>query len=151
MIKLLFFIVIIACGAGFGLTWVSSRLPQENEFITGKVPSPKPNGDYKGSALYTGPWRGKSFDASKSAGINLIEEKGKVVKKFSFKTYIGKGIQDTEKDVMKLDYNVPQNPFWMHPLVDEIVQVSKNKYLGKIEVSVIPSKPFTLGFFYLEK
>lgn len=117
-------------------------------FLSGKVPNPKPNGFYRGSLkrLKT-PWQGKKFDEGTSTGINLIN--GKEV--YPFKTYVGKGLKDKNLNVLKIDYNTPENPFWVRLILDEIVQISPNKYLGKVHLKIIPGLPFTLGYFNLEK
>lgn len=123
-------------------------LTNQKLFISGKVPSPKPNGFYKGYLV--GPktfWQGKKFDSVSSTGINLI--RGKEV--YPFKTYVGKGLKDKDLDVLKIDYNIPRNPFWVRFILDEIVQIGVNKYLGKVHLKIIPGFPLTLGYFRLEK
>lgn len=117
-------------------------------FLTGTFPSPPPDGFYKGSiqALET-KWKGKIFDASSSSGINVVEEK----KIFPFKTYKNKGLTDKNLDVLTLDYNLPQNPFWVRAVVDEVVQHTLSKFTGKVYLKLIPGFPFPVGFFKLEK
>lgn len=116
-------------------------------FLSGIFPSPLPEGFYKGSvqALNTS-WKGKVFDASHSAGINLFGDK----KVYPFKTYKGKGLQDTNLDVLKINYNIPENPFWIRLILDEIVEIEPGKYLGKVHLNLIPHLPLSLGYFKLE-
>lgn len=118
--------------------------PNQKLFLSGKVPNPLPSGLYKGSVNFKTSWQGKKFDASKSMGINLISGK----EKYPFKTYVGKGLADNI-DVLKIDYNIPQNPFWLRFILDEIVEISSGKYLGKVHINFF-GLPFSLGYFRLE-
>ncbi len=129
-------------------TWQVQKSPNQKIFLSGHVPNPKPDGAYKGSVgnIKTG-WQGKKFDATSSSGINLISGK----KQYPFKTYTEKGLADKNLDVFKIDYNVPQNPLWLRLILDEIVEVSPNHYLGKVHLKIIPGLPFSLGYFNLEK
>ncbi len=117
-------------------------------FLSGKIPNPLPDGFYKGSLrkLKTS-WQGKKFDAKNSTGINLISGK----ELYPFKTYIAKGLADKNLDVLKIDYDIPGNPFWLRFILDEIVETSPNHCLGKVHIKLIPGLPITLGFFQLEK
>lgn len=128
-------------------TWQTQNSLNQKLFLSGKVPNPLPNGSYKGSVgnIKVG-WQGKKFDASSSSGINLISGK----EQYPFKTYVGKGLADNI-DVLKIDYNLPQNPFWLRFILDEIVEVERGKYLGKVHLNLIPGLPFSLGYFRLEK
>ena len=99
-----------------------------------------PNGFYKGSVGFKTSWEGKKFNAENSSGINLFDGQ----EKYPFKTY-------EEKDVLKIDYNLPENPFWVRLILDEIVEISKDKYLGTIKLRLIPGFPVTIGHFRLEK
>jgi len=128
--------------------WKTQSSPDQKEFSKGSLPSPLPNGQYKGSTgnLNT-PWKGKEFNASSSSGINLVKDK----KVLPFKTYFGKGLQNKNLDVLKIDYNIPQNPIWLRFILDEIVQVEKDKYLGKIHLRLLPGLSLSLGYFRLER
>lgn len=127
---------------------VENSIIQKNNFSTGIFPSPLPDGSYIGfiQALETS-WKGKIFDASNSSGINLIGEK----KVYPFKTYKTKGLTNSSLDVLRLDYNLPQNPFWLRFITDEIVQHTLSKLTGKVYLNLIPGYPLSLGFFKLEK
>jgi hypothetical protein len=116
-------------------------------FLSGRVPSPLPNGFYKGSVGMKTSWQGKKFDAKLQKGINIIN--GREV--YPFRTYVGKGLRDKDLDVLKIDYNIPKNPFWLRFILDEIVQTSPNHFLGKVHIKLLPGVHFTLGFFRLEK
>src|SRR3989344_3788857 len=54
-------------------------------------------------------------------------------------------------DVLKIDYNVKGNPFWLRLIVDEIVQIAPNEYLGKMNLKIIPGFPFGILYFELKK
>lgn len=151
MLKIILFLVIFVGGISYGLTKLTPKLPQQASFAAGKLPDPKLDGDYKGSALFTGPWKGKTFNSKKQTGENLVFNNGKVVKMFPFKSYEGNGIHDPKVKVLDLDYNISGNPFYIKPILDEVVQTNKNHYLGKLNLRLIPNHPFTLGFFTLEK
>ncbi len=140
-------------------TWKTQNSPNQKLFLAGRIPNPLPNGPYKGSVenIKTG-WQGKKFDATASTGINLISGK----QAYPFKTYVGKGIQDKNLEVLKIDYNfssseisssaynIPQNPLWLKFILDEIVEVSPNHFLGKVHINFF-GLIFSLGYFKLEK
>ena len=51
---------------------------------------------------------------------------------FLFNTYLGPGVDDPELEVLKLDYDNDANPsFLIRTVLDELVQVSGDYYLGK--------------------
>lgn len=109
------------------------------------------NGEYRGSASgYLGSWQGKTIDEAGQRGINRFTQNGGVVNKYPFTTYIGKGLRDTDQDVMKLDYNQPGNPWWLKFIVDEVVKVGEGEYLGKVHVRLGPAVS-TLMWFRLTK
>lgn len=126
--------------------------PNQQEFLTGKLPNPKLDGLYNGSMGFDTAWVGKKLDSQTETGINLIKDKkGKTHEKYPFKTYVGKGLFDENLFVMKLDYNVKGNPFWVKWIVDEIVEVTPNEYLGKMHLKIIPGFPFSVLYFELKK
>lgn len=146
-------IIILLSVVGFGLyrTGQMQKSDYQKEFLTGKTPSKPLDGFYRGTVrnLKTD-WQGKTFDATASTGINIFKRKKGETKEFPFKTYIGKGLMDKDKDVFKIDYS-NSTPFWVRLILDEIVEVSPNKFLGKVNMKIIPGLPFTVGFFRLEK
>ena len=100
------------------------------------------------------PWVGKLFDATNQKGDNIfwrsslpafrlccpfyrgyLDDSKETMRAFSFRTYIGKGIQDPDRQVLKIDYNDKSNPaLSMRRILDELVQVDDNFYLGKAHV-----------------
>lgn len=148
LFSLLFLIVVLLVA----LTYETQISPNQKIFLGGTVPAVLPNGLYKGDASYTGTWLGKKFDAADSSGINLF---GTTIEtataKYPFKMSVGKGIRDTGTDVIKIDYNVPENPFWLRPVLDEIVQIAPDTYLGKLQIRVGSLFSFSVAYFRLEK
>jgi len=133
-------------------TWHMKQEPNQQDFLKGRLPNPKPDGFYHGGAGFNSPWQGKKFDAQKSEGINIFrDKKGNQVEKYPFKTYTGKGLFDESMIVLKLDYNVKGNPFWMRWILDEIVEIAPGHYLGKLNLRIIPGFPFSVLFFELNQ
>ncbi len=115
-------------------------------FETGKVPNPLPDGDYKGTVTFETTWKGKSFNRNEQSGINNTGNS----QKYPFKTYVGKGLRD-DMDVLKIDYNISENPFYFRLILDEIVELEDGTYLGKVHLRLLPGVPFTITYFRLEK
>lgn len=151
LVKLVFGVVTVFIFIGLGRTWQLEHSENQKLFSKGSAHN-KPNGFYRGSvAGYAGSWQGKKFDAEKSKGINVFKRATTTKEAYPFATSVGKGVQNTGLDVIKIDYDTPENPFWMHPILDEIVETSPGNYLGKLHVRIIPGYPFTLAFFELKK
>ena len=133
-------------------TYQVQNASSQKFFLKGKIPEPPPDGNYKGTVknIKTN-WLGKSFYAQGASGINNLKENEKTVQKYPFKTYVAKGIQDRNLEVIKIDYNIPSNPFWLRLILDEVVQTEKNKLLGKVHIRFLPGVAFSLGYFTLEK
>jgi hypothetical protein len=120
-------------------------------FMAGQVPQPMPNGLYNGDASIKGSWQGKEFDSANQKGINLFGTGDKQRRIYPFRTWVGKGLTDTSIDVLKIDYDLPTNPFWLRPILDEVVDIGGGVLLGKLQFRLIPNFPFTLIFFRLRK
>ncbi len=146
------FVGIIVGLVAFGLyrTYKVEHSDNQAIFLKGSLPS-NLDGFYKGTVnSYHGTWQGKTFFASQSKGINSFKDAGKDTTRYPFKTYSGTGLLDGIQ-VLKIDYNVPENKFWTRFLLDEIVQTEPNNYVGKIHLRIIPGLPFTIGYFRLSK
>lgn len=141
--------VIVFAVLGFAATWMSERGLNQQKFTQGKVPDPLPDGLYAGFNSWQGPWIGKEFDAKSSAGINVFKKSGAEIRKYPFKISVDKGLRD-DIEVLKVDYNHPDAPFWLRPALDEIVEIAPGRYLGKLHFR-IPGLYMTLGYFILEK
>ena len=162
LLKIIVAIIVVLIVLGFLRTWQLERSANQKVFAGGTVPNPLPNGLYNGTVPgHTVSWLGKKFfatgesasggDASEGTGINVFQNGSGTSEKYPFKTYIGKGAHDGALDVIKIDYNIAGNPLWLKPILDEIVEVSPNKFLGKLQLRIIPGYPFTLTYFELTK
>lgn len=148
------FVIVVAGGLGYGhyRTLLSEGSPKQDAFVKGAFPSPVPDGLLKGSidGLQVS-WKGKKMHAKDQTGINIFAGENSDEERYPFKTEHAKGLRDPDFDVLRIDYDLPDNPFWLRRITDEIVQVEKGKYLGKVHVRILPDYPFTMGYFRLEK
>jgi len=97
------------------------------------------------------PWQGKRFDAAQSCGDNIftrdslllarlywplyrgyVDDGPKTYRAFAFQTYVAPGLTDPDRQVLKIDYDIPANPgLSIRQILDELVQVADDFYLGK--------------------
>ena len=100
------------------------------------------------------PWLGKSFDSYKNSGQNILRRGSyplarllnpfyrgfksdgpKSYRAFAFRTYVGLGVADPDRHVLKIDYDLEENPvLTVQRVLDELVQLADNLYLGKAHV-----------------
>jgi hypothetical protein len=155
-------------------TFFIERSPYQRTFVAARAPDPLPDGFHPGEAhvLFDKqtPWLGKSFDAKNQIGFNIFTPLGARILKFAsplyrkfsvneegntrayyFKTSVGKGKKDVDTDVFKLDYDMPENPFWIRAILDEVVEIAPQEYLGKIHVRLLPGFFISIGYFGLRK
>ncbi|HMC06613.1 MAG TPA: hypothetical protein VKG89_04365 [Solirubrobacterales bacterium] len=96
------------------------------------------------------PWTGKRFDAASGTGDNLLvassrgparvmwpsyrlEPLGDGYAAFRFRTYVSPGTVDPDRETLKIDYDSDENPrFLIRDILDELVQVVRGAYLGKV-------------------
>ncbi len=153
LIKSLLVIVIIVLVIGFWRTRYIQNDPRRQIFLHGTLPNPLPDGFYNGTvsgAKHS--WLGKKFSASNSNGVNVFDDGfNSRNERYPFTTFVGKGLQDKNTDVLKIDYSVKGNPLWVRWILDEIVQVAPNEYLGKMHIRLIPGFPFSVLYFELKK
>lgn len=117
------------------------------------------------------PWKGKVFNPTNQSGDNVFgsdsfalahvfwplyrayqEDGPDTYRAFAFRTYVGAGHADPDRQVLKLDYNLPQNPgFSIRRVLDEIVQIAESTYLGKAHLKWWWGRWQTVGFFSLAK
>lgn len=166
-------IVVAIVILGSLVTFLVERNPYHQKFVQGRVPNPLPQGFHPGMAHVLldkpVPWLGKSFDRTQQLGFNIFTPLGaKILKiaspfypKFSineegntrayyFKTWVGKGKKDTNVDVLKLDYAaMRENPLFIRIILDEVVEIAPDQYLGKIHVKLLPGFFVTIGYFGL--
>lgn len=150
LILIIIAVVVVYAAFAFVSTAQVKRMPEQERFASGKFPDPLPNGDLAGSADNQGSWVGKSFDAASNSGINLFNDKGALARRLPFTTYKGNGLSDPDLEVLKIDYNTPENPFYVRFVLDEIVEVSPGRYLGKVYIRVLPFVPFAVQYFELK-
>ena len=168
----------IAVALWLGFWKIVEYLVQESarqrEFLSGKLPASAPDGFYRGSAYLLGnrpvPWLGKSFERENDLGFNVFTPKGAKLLKlmtplydrfrinrdgntdaYYFKTSTGPGFKDREIETFKLDYDSPENPFLIRIILDEIVELGPDEFLGKVHLKVFPGYYSTIGFFGLKK
>ena len=118
----------------------------------------------------TKPWLGKVFDAEAATGENLLTPGFVSLSRvlfpsyrgfrpagehsfsgFSFRTYPGDGLQDPDRRVLKIDYDRPENPPVMRRILDELVQLDDNYYLGKAHFRLSLTKWHLLFVFALQR
>ena len=147
-------VIVVAGGFAYGYyrTLLSEGSPKQDAFVKGTFPSPLPVGLLKGTVdgLQVS-WKGKKLNAYHQTGINIFVGETGEEERYPFKTYQAKGLRDPDLDVFRIDYDLPGNPFWLRRITDEIVQVEKGTYLGKVHLRILPGYPFTMGYFRLEQ
>ena len=150
-LSLIAIVLLGALVALFVRTHQVEKMPEQAEFLKGTVPHPLPVGPLHGTVvgLKKPPldWSGKVFDAG-GTGRNRFTVHGTDMEKYAFRLVPSRGIRDA-RDVIRIDYDIPGNSWWMRKVLDEIVQTGPNTYLGKAHVRILPGIPFTLGFFRL--
>lgn len=116
------------------------------------------------------PWQGKVFDPVAGYGRNLIRPSAETATRllwpfyrdyrreaestvaFPFKTSIGPGLRDADRQVMRLDYNIADNPRLIVSVRrnrDELVQVDDGLLLGKWYVHWVWGAWSMVAFFTL--
>jgi hypothetical protein len=166
--------VIVWLGFWMLLTFFVGRSERQKQFIAASAPTDAPDGFYNGSAYLLGnrpvPWLGKSFERENQKGFNIFTPKGASLLKiltplyklfrlnadgntdaYYFKTSTSAGFRDKKIDTFKLDYDSPENPFLIRIILDEIVEVAPQEFLGKVHMKVFPGYYATIGFFGLRK
>ncbi len=156
------------------ITFLVERSPYQKQFVKGRLPNSAPQGFYPGKAHVLldkeVPWLGKSFDSVSQLGFNIFTPLGARILKicsplyrrfsvnaeghthaYYFKTYTGKGKKDAQTEVIKLDYDAPENPLIIRIILDEIVEIAPQQYLGKIHVKFLPGFYVSIGYFGLQK
>jgi hypothetical protein len=133
---------------GWYRTYKTQRDPYQEKFLTSTTSPRHLSGFYSGSVVgYHGSWKGKVFNDDAPEGINIFVQSGKRVERFEFNTMAGRDLRG-KVDVLKIDYNIRGEPFWVKPVLDELVQTSPGHYLGKINYR-LGLFSFSFGFFEL--
>lgn len=115
------------------------------------------------------PWQGKLFDAPQTCGSNLfarpslplarcfwpcyrhfVYDNAQTYRAFTFRTWVGAGHADPDLQVLKIDYNLPENPRpTIRRVLDEVVQVAEGFYLGKAHLHWWWGQWQTVAYFTL--
>ena len=156
------------------VSFLVGRGAYQKQFSEGKLPATKPEGFYTGAAYLVPfknvPWLGKSFVSADDLGFNIFTPTGAKLLKimtplyklfslnsegstnaYNFKTFTGAGLKDTDLQVIKLDYDSPENPFLIRIVLDEIIEIAPEQFLGKVHLKVFPRFYSTIGYFGLKK
>jgi hypothetical protein len=145
-----FLLACLALGYGVYRTWITGRMSEYDMFRLGALPSAMPEGLWNGSAVGLGEvsWKGKKFfDGGR--GINVFVTDDVQSDQYPFAFFETEG-EDQQK-VIRLDYNEKDNPLWLRFIVDEMVSVSENEFLGLVYIKLLPGFPFRMGYFRLGK
>lgn len=104
----------------------------------------KPIKRWASSALF--PWRGKTFrpkTSERGSGINrVVSERFEL---YPFVTFIGKS-HAGDFDALHLDYDLPENPFFIRPIRDEIRELSPGLWLGQAYLALASGTHLALYF-----
>jgi hypothetical protein len=115
------------------------------------------------------PWKGKTFDATSNTGDNVftrdsyslahvlwpfyrkyIEVGPQTYRAFTFRTYVAAGFQDPDRQVLKINYDSPENPrLSIRRVLDELVQIDDGYYLGKAHLQWLWGSWQMVAFFGL--
>lgn len=100
------------------------------------------------------PWKGKTFDRAQARGDNVftrdslriarifnplyngfVGDGPETYRAFTFRTYVAPGREDPDRLVMKIDYDLAENPpSTVRRVLDELVQIGEGTFLGKAHV-----------------
>jgi hypothetical protein len=100
------------------------------------------------------PWLGKTFNSAQQSGENIftrdsyplarffnpfypgfVADGDKTYRGFAFRTYMAPGLADPDRTVLKIDYDLDDNPaLTVRRVLDELVQLDEQLYLGKAHV-----------------
>lgn len=115
------------------------------------------------------PWQGKTFDASAALGDNIFtagskpaarifnplyrgyrDDGAETYRAFAFRTYQAGALEDAAHSVLKIDYDLPQNPKpTIRRVLDELVQIDDWLFLGKAHVQWWSDRWQRVAFFSL--
>jgi len=115
------------------------------------------------------PWKGKTFDPVHARGDNIFSRDSLRLARvfnpfynhfvgdgpqnyrgFAFRTYLGPGREDPDRNVMKIDYDLAENPGLIRRVLDELVQIGDGAYLGKAHVKWWSGRWQRVAFFALQ-
>jgi hypothetical protein len=117
------------------------------------------------------PWLGKTFNASQKRGDNVFSQDSYgfarvfnpfyrgfnadqpgTYRGFAFRTYVASGLMDSDCTVLKIDYDLKENPaLTVRRVLDELVLIDDNLYLGKAHVRWWWGAWQTVAYFTLRR
>jgi hypothetical protein len=117
------------------------------------------------------PWKGKTFQPAQQSGDNIftkdshllarlfnpfyqgfVHDGKKTYRAFAFRTYVAPGRVDSDRSVLKIDYDLRENPaLTVRRVLDELLQLNDNLYLGKAHVRWWWGAWQTVAYFTLTK
>jgi hypothetical protein len=117
------------------------------------------------------PWIGKTFNDAQQTGDNILTRTSYPLARifnplyrgfrpgdsgsyraFAFRTYIAPGLMDADRTVLKIDYNLKENPaLTVRRILDELVELEDRLYLGKAHVHWWWGRWQTVAYFTLTK
>lgn len=117
------------------------------------------------------PWKGKHLSRARSEGDNIFSSRSRAVfrilfplykgihaighntfRAFTFKTSIAPGRVDPDREVLRIDYDLAENPaLTIRRILDEVVQVDEGVYLGKIHFKWWWGRWQMIGYFALRR
>ncbi len=115
------------------------------------------------------PWLGKTFDTAGGRGDNVFgrdslllsrlywplyrgyrEDGAQTYRAFAFRIYQDAGLADPGLTVLKIDYDLPENPrLSIRRVLDELVQLAPGLYLGKAHLLWWWGRWQTVAYFSL--
>jgi hypothetical protein len=124
--------------------------PTRGILVTPTIPRPADLG-LRAVASAWMPWTGKRFHGATATGDNLLVASARPVARilfpsyrleplddgsyaaFRFRTYVGPGQVDPDRETLKIDYDSEENPrLLIRDILDELVQIVPGAYLGKV-------------------
>jgi hypothetical protein len=116
------------------------------------------------------PWQGKTFNAARSTGDNIfhrssyllahifwplyrgcVADTSATYRAFPFRTYLAPGRENPDRQVLKIDYDIPGNPaLSIRHVLDELVQVGDGYYLGQAHLKWWWGRWQLVAYFALE-
>ncbi|MBU7584234.1 MAG: hypothetical protein KAF91_15185 [Nostoc sp. TH1S01] len=116
------------------------------------------------------PWEGKTFDAATNTGDNIFTNDGLLLGRliwpfydgyvadtrgrslaFKFQSSRDKCLLEPDIEVLRLNFDLPDNPqFFIRDLVDQLVQIDDDFYLGKAVLKHPDGGRFCAAYFTLK-
>src|SRR5262245_28330253 len=124
LLKLVVGLVVLLLVLAYARTWQVDNSENQKIFAANGAPNPALDGFYKGavSLPVKVTWSGKKFDAASSTGINVFDDGSE---RYPFSTSVGVIGSST---VLNISYDRPENPFWVRPIVDQLIQTGPGNY-----------------------